>query len=190
MAAIAHRELVLKATCAYTQGTRCATESTASKTALSVVQSRIQVGMPGTGATWGPLHMGVGRANLWRALDAHGLHACPFDLLSTPATRATPRSDVGRDAKVIPLSAPRNGLHHRLPRARGRLSDARELGPMPVGHGEKPGSAATSAGASWRAPSTAEGVGAVYDRAETGPPPEKGAQCFSSQLYPACLVGS
>ena len=54
----------------HTQGTRCATESTASKTALSAVQSRIQVGMPGTGTTWGPLRMGVGRANLWRALDA------------------------------------------------------------------------------------------------------------------------
>ena len=118
--------------------------------------------------------------------STHGLHACPFDLLSTPATRATPRSNVGRDAKVIPLSAPCNGLHHRLPRARGRLCDARELGPTPVGHGEKPGSAATSAWASWRAPSTAEGVGAVYDRAKSGPPPEKGAQCFSSQLYPAC----
>ena len=55
---------------AHTQGTRYATESTASKTALSAVQSRIQVGMPGTGTTWGPLRMGVGRANLWRALDA------------------------------------------------------------------------------------------------------------------------
>ena len=120
------------------------------------------------------------------AHSTHGLHACPFDLLSAPATRATPRSDVGRDAKVIPLSAPRNGLHHRLPRARGRLSDAREVGLMPLVDGEKPGSAATSVGASWRAPSTAEGIGAVYDRAETGPPPEKGAQCFSSQLYPAC----
>ena len=53
------------------------------------------------------------------------------------------------------LRAPHDGLHHSLPRARGRLSAAPELGPMPVGHGEKPGSAATRFGASWRAPRTA-----------------------------------
>mgnify|MGYP001467098457 CR=1 FL=1 len=78
-----------------------------------------------------------------------------------------------------------------LPSARRALRGSAEVGPMPLVDGEKPGSAATSVGASWRAPSTAEGVGAVYDRAETGPPPEKGAQCFSSQLYeyPACRRG-
>ena len=53
------------------------------------------------------------------------------------------------------LRAPHDGLHHSLPRARGRLSAAPELGPMPLVDGEKPGSAATRFGASWRAPRTA-----------------------------------
>ena len=56
---------------------------------------------------------------------------------------------------------------------------------MPVVDTPRPGVVATSAGARWRAPSTADGIGAVYDRAETGPPPERGAQCSSSHIYPA-----
>ena len=45
---------------------------------------------------------------------------------------------------------------------------------MSVVDGEKPRSGATSAGARWRAPSTADGFRDVYNRAEPGPPPEKG----------------
>ena len=56
---------------------------------------------------------------------------------------------------------------------------------MPVVDGEKPRSGATSPGARWQAPNTADGIGAVYDRAEFRPPPERGAQCSSCLLYPA-----
>ena len=55
------------------------------------------------------------------AHSAQGLHACPFDLPSTPATRATPRSEVGRDAKVVPSHERRDGPHppHTARRATG-----------------------------------------------------------------------
>ena len=46
------------------------------------------------------------------------------------------------------LNGRRNGPHHGLPRARRRLSAAPEAGPMPVGHGQGSGSAATRSGAS------------------------------------------
>ena len=61
--------LVLKATCAYARRAICDRINRERKCSFSCA-CRLQVGMPGTGATWGPLRMGVGRANLWRAFDA------------------------------------------------------------------------------------------------------------------------
>ena len=142
--------------------------------------------MPGTGAFGDRCAWALGDLT-YGAHSAQGLHACPFDLPSTPATRATPRSEVGRDAKVVPSNERRDGPHHSLPGARRALRGSAEVGPMLVRHGEKPDSAATSPGAHWRAPGTADGVSDVYGRAEPRPPPEKGAQCSSCLLHPRLL---
>ena len=106
--------------------------------------------------SWGELIYGVH--------SAHGLCACPFDRPSTPAARATPRSEVGRDAKVVPSNEHRDGLRNTLLRARRALRGSAEVGPMSVGHGEKPVSAATRPGASGRAARTAK----VPDPCTTG----------------------
>ena len=97
--------------------------------------------------SWGELIYGVH--------SAHGLCACPFDRPSTPAARATPRSEVGRDAKVVPSNERRDGLRNTLLRARRALRSSAKVGPMPVGHGKGSRSAATRPGASGRAARTA-----------------------------------
>ena len=103
--------------------------------------------MPGTGAFGDRCAWALGDLT-YGAHSAQGLHACPFDLPSTPATRATPRSEVGRDAKVVPSNERRDGLRNTLLRARRALRSSAKAGPMPVGHGQGSGSAATRFGAS------------------------------------------
>ena len=119
------------------------------------------------------------------AHSTHSLGWCPFDRWSTPATRAAPRSEVGRDAKVVPSNERRNGLRHTLTRTRRRLS-AWLRGGSHVGGGWR--KAALWSDTLWGEREGAkhrQGLRTVYNRAEPGPPPEKEAKIFRCRYHPA-----
>jgi len=119
------------------------------------------------------------------AHSTHSLGWCPFDRWSTPATRAAPRSEVGRDAKVVPSNERRNGLRHTLTRTRRRLS-AWLRGGSHVGGGRR--KAALWSDTLWGEREGAkhrQGLRTVYSRAEPGPPPEKEAKIFRCRYHPA-----
>ena len=134
-------------------------------------------------------HVGTVANGSWVELTygAHSTHSlgwCPFDRWSTPATRAAPRSEVGRDAKVVPSNERRNGLRHTLTRTRRRLS-AWLRGGSHVGGGRR--KAALWSDTLWSEREGAthrQGLRTVYDRAEPGPPPEKEAKIFRCRYHP------